>query len=437
MTITIPGFNGILLNPGDEGYAESAATHYAKGAPQLVARPATAADVAAAVRYAGAEGLELSVRAGGHGTSGVSTNDGGLVIDLTAMDDVEVLDAAVGAVRIGGGATWGHVADSLASHRLALTSGDTRSVGVGGLTLGGGIGWMVRTWGLALDNLIAAEVVLADGSIVTASQSQHPDLFWALRGGGGNFGVVTAFTFAARALDGVVHGTIELDPSRLGEVLKGWRDVMRAAPPKLNSTFMALPAFGPEMPPSTRIEAVWAGPELGEAEAAVAPLLALPGVTGHSFEASAYADVLVENPGPPEGIRIVDLNAFTPDLTDALIDELVQLHDTIGGLLSLRALRGALNDVAADATAFAWRDAEALVLAATFLPPGTPDGTEEGIRANWAGLGHALRGAYGNFSSRRDAIDVIYSPETLERLRSIKRELDPKGLFRGNQVIPA
>lgn len=178
MTITIEDFRGDLLDPGAAGYQESATTHYAKGSPKLVARPADAASVAAAVRYAAAEGLELAVRAGGHGTSGVSTNDGGLVLDLARLDSIEV-DAATGRVRIGGGATWGAVADELEHHALALTSGDTRSVGVGGLTLGGGIGWLVRSRGLALDSLVEAEVVLADGSIVVAGPDREPDLFWA------------------------------------------------------------------------------------------------------------------------------------------------------------------------------------------------------------------------------------------------------------------
>lgn len=432
----IDDFTGTVLEPGDSGYDDSANTHYAQGSPKLVARPSSAADVAAAIRYAAAQGLELSIRAGGHGTSGMSTNDGGLVIDLTPLDTVEVVDTATNRVRIGGGAVWGHVADELGRHGLALTSGDTASVGVGGLTLGGGIGWVVRAWGLALDSLVEAEVVLADGSIVTANASDRPDLFWALRGGGGNFGVVTAFTFRAHSLPGVVHGTIKLDPEDVAAVLRGWRDAMRTAPRELNTTFLSLPAFGPELPASMQIEVCWAGVDVTDAEAAIAPLLGLPGVQDHSLSASSYRDLLVENPGPPPGITIVDLNAFTAELTDAQIDAIAALHASAGGVLSLRSLGGAFSEVPSDATAFAWRQSEALVIAAAFLPPGTPADTEPRIRGEFAAI-DGFRGAYGNFTASRDAAERIYPAETLERLRAIKREVDPAGLLRGNQPISA
>lgn len=436
MTSTsISEFEGVLLGPDDPGYEESANTHYAQGSPKLVARPANTAAVAAAVKYATAEGLEVSVRCGGHGTSGMSTNQGGLVIDLGALDSVDV-DDATGRVRLGGGATWGPIAEALQPHGLAISSGDTVSVGVGGLTLGGGIGWMVRAWGLALDSLVEAEVVLADGSIMTANESDQPELFWALRGGGGNFGIVTTFTFQAHPLEGIVAGSIQVAPGAVAEVLKGVRDAMRAAPPELNVSFLDLPAFGPDMPAGIQLEVCWAGTDTAAAEAAVAPLLALPGVTGHEFAPKAYREILVENPGPPPGITIVDNNAFVPDLSDDVIDRLVEYHDSLGsGVLAVRFIQGALNRVDRDATAFAWRDTEALLVSAAFLPPGTPEGTEERLRAGFAALGDVLAGAYGNFMANAGGAERIYPPKTLKRLRALKKQVDPAGVFRGNQVI--
>ena len=180
----------------------------ASGSPAYVLRPKSVGDVQAAVRFAAGAGLALSVRGGGHGFPGFGTNDGGVVIDLSKLATVEIIDDERHLVRIGGGATWGQVAAALAPHGLAISSGDTRSVGVGGLTLTGGIGWKVRKYGLALDNVVAAEVVTADGEVVRASAEENPELFWAIRGGGGNFGIVTAFEFAAHPTTDVFFGKI-------------------------------------------------------------------------------------------------------------------------------------------------------------------------------------------------------------------------------------
>ena len=179
---------GEVLHPGDDGYDDAARVFFGSGAPALVARPRTPVEVAAAIAHAVRNDLAVSVRSGGHGPVGYGTNTGGMVIDLTHLDAVEVLDAERRLVRVGGGASWGQDADALAPHGWGLTSGDTDSVGVGGLTLGGGIGWMVGEHGLAIDNLASARVVTADGRLLTASEEENADLFWAIRGGGGNFG---------------------------------------------------------------------------------------------------------------------------------------------------------------------------------------------------------------------------------------------------------
>ncbi len=170
--------------------------------------PTSVADVQAGVRFAVDTGLALAVRGGGHSFAGFGTNDGGVVIELSKLATVEIVDKERHLVRIGGGATWGQVAAALAPHNLAISSGDTKSVGVGGLTLTGGIGWKVRKYGLALDQLVAVELVTADGEVVRASADENPELFWAVRGGGGNFGIVTAFEFAAHPTTDVFEGKI-------------------------------------------------------------------------------------------------------------------------------------------------------------------------------------------------------------------------------------
>ncbi len=244
------GFDGDIVEPGAPEYTSASRSLFASGHPAYVLRPHNVGDVQAAVRFATGSALVLSVRGGGHGFPGFATNDGGVVIDLSNLASVEVLDDDQHLVRIGGGANWGQVADGLAPHGLAISAGDTNSVGVGGLTLGGGIGWKVRKYGLALDQVVAADMVIADGTIVRASAQENPELFWAIRGGGGNFGVVTAFEFAAHPTTDVFYGKIAFPVSEMADVLQGWADYMRTAPDELTSVVtLANPAAGgPEAP---------------------------------------------------------------------------------------------------------------------------------------------------------------------------------------------
>jgi FAD/FMN-containing dehydrogenase len=430
----IDRFAGSILEPGSAEYPEAATAYGVLGSPALVVRPSSAADVAAAIGYARAQGLPVSVRSGGH--SPFSTNDGGMVIDLRDIRDVEVLDED--RVRVGGGAVWGDVARALQPHALALSSGDTYSVGVGGLTLGGGIGWMVRQHGLAFDSLREAEVVLPSGAVVTASATAEPELFWALRGGGGNFGVVTRFTFQAHPLAGVVAGSIDVDPTRLADTLRGWRDVMRRSPEELNSTVVAMPAFGPEMPAATQVLVCFGGDDVDAAMSAIRPLLALPGVRGNDVTAKAYVEVLEEPPPPPAAMRMVDHNGFARDVDDGLITRLTTAHAAFGAaVLMVRYLRGAYNRVPADATALAYRDAEAFVVSAAFLPPEAPDEAERRIRDGWAAVADEVTGAYGNFSPHPDpeVLTRMYPPATVERLRAAKRRYDPENVLAYNHNI--
>jgi len=244
------GFNGDIIEPGVAEYEAASRTILVPGSPAFVLRPKSAGDVRAAVRFSAGTGLPLAVRGGGHGFPGFGTNDGGVVIDLSALSGVEVVDAERHRVRIGGGATWGQVAPALAAHGLAISSGDTKSVGVGGLTLSGGIGWKVRKYGLALDNLLAVEIVTADGSLLYASADENPELFWAVRGGGGNVGIVTAFDFQAHPTTDVFYGTISFPAAEAPTVLQGWAEYLRTAPEELTSVVdFANPfAGGPQAP---------------------------------------------------------------------------------------------------------------------------------------------------------------------------------------------
>lgn len=431
---------GSVLRPGDDGYEAGARVAKGLGSPLAVVRPADAADVAAAVGFARDQHLVLSIRAGGHDSRGSSTNDAGLVIDLRSLAEIEI-DGDL--VTIGGGALWGDVATALASHGLAISSGDTKSVGVGGLTLGGGVGWFVRLWGLAIDSLVSAEVVLADGRIVTASATSEPDLFWALRGGGGNFGAVTRFTFRAHALpDGVVSGAIELSPDAdLAAAFTAWRDAMRVAPEELSTTYLGLPSFGEGVPPVSQIVYVWAGGDTDAAAAALAPLLLMPGVTGHTIARMPYADVLAdEQPdadqvGAP-AIEMVDENGFAARFDDELIAELATVKRDLGGtVLMVRLLGGAYGRVDPAATAWGYRDTEAWLVSAAFFPVDVFEAAAPKARATWARLNPWLAGMYGNFSSLVDPVAAMYPPDTLARLRAIKTAYDPANLFRRTHNI--
>jgi len=243
-------FGGDIIEPGGAEYESARRSVLVSGSPTQVLRPKSGADVQAGVRFAAEAGLVLSVRGGGHSFPGFGTNDEGGVIDLSRLANVEIIDDERHLVRIGGGATWGQVAEVLAPHGLAISSGDTKSVGVGGLTLTGGIGWKVRKYGLALDSVVAAEVVTADGALVRASAQEHPELFWAIRGGGGNFGIVTAFKFAAHPTTDVFYGRIAFPAAEAGTVLQGWADHLRTAPEELTSTASFANPFagGPQAP---------------------------------------------------------------------------------------------------------------------------------------------------------------------------------------------
>jgi FAD/FMN-containing dehydrogenase len=432
-------FGGRIIEPGASEYDAARRSVFATGSPAYVLRPTSVHDVRTAVAFAAEAGLALAVRGGGHGFQGFGTNDGGVVIDLRDLAEVEVDDAERRLVRIGGGATWGHVADVLRAHGLAISSGDTRSVGVGGLTLSGGIGWKVRKYGLALDSLVGAEVVTASGRVVHATADHHDDLFWALRGGGGNFGVVTAFEFEAQDTTDVFHGRVTFPAGEADAVLQGWAEYLRTAPEDLTSLVnLANPmAGGPQAP--VEIHVTVDSDDPGRAAGALDPIRRLGTVLQDTVALTPYADILVEGLVPPPGLRFLSRSAFVEkESVPEVLHLLAEVSSATGTpVIGLRSLGGAVARVPDDATAYAHRQAELLVVTITAGPGPVVEAARPGVDALWARLTRHVRGAYANFltDASGEEIDAIYPAEARERLALVKRRYDPDNIFAGNHNV--
>jgi FAD/FMN-containing dehydrogenase len=398
------------------------------GGPAHVLQPESVADVQAAVRFAASTRLVLSVRGGGHGFPGFATNDGGIVIDLSDLATVEIIDKERHLVRIGGGANWGQVAAALAPHALAISAGDTKSVGVGGLTLTGGIGWKVRKYGLALDNVVAAEVVTADGTVLRASAEENPDLFWAIRGGGGNFGIVTAFEFRAHPTTDMFFGRIAFPASEAPTVLRGWADHLRTAPDELTSVAMLL--NGP-----IGIHVAFDGDDPELAARAIDPIRRLGTVIDDDVTLQPYGDTLEDGGSLPPGVRFVPQSAFV--YRESVGEVLRILAESDWPFLSARAVGGAVARVPEDATAYAHRRAELVVMTAAAGPPPVIEAARPALEAIWRKLTPHVDGAYANFLATATAEDVaaIYPPRTYARLAAVKRRYDPGNLFARNHNI--
>jgi FAD/FMN-containing dehydrogenase len=424
------------LRPGEDGYDAAARVFFADGEPPLVVRPRDPDEVAAALAHAARHDLAVSVRSGGHSPLGHSTNTGGMVIDLSRLDDVEVLDAGRRLVRVGGGATWGRVAAALDPHGWGLTAGDTSNVGVGGLTLGGGIGWMVRRYGLAIDNLVGARVVTADGRLLTTSEDEHPDLFWALRGGGGNFGVVVDFDFVAQPVTNLHFGSVAYRLDDPADLLGRWRDAMRLAPEELSSTVVLMPGA----PPSAMVLLCYAGEPstaAADVDAVTEPLFELGTVTKGNLSERRYADILEDAQHPP-GVRLVVRNTLVPSLDDAVIAAINRLHAAPRPtVVAVRSLGGAFGRVPTDATAFAHRDAEAMVVGMMMLPDTATDAEVERALVPWRDVAALGTGTYVNFQGSATAADLAaaYPPATYARLAAVKRAYDPANRFALNHNV--
>ncbi|MEU7899819.1 FAD-binding oxidoreductase [Nonomuraea sp. NPDC049152] len=420
----------VLIEPGDPDYDTLRRGFVYTGTPAGIIRCRNAADVAEAVAYAQRRGLPLAVRSGGHSGAALSTVGGGLVIDLSPINHVEVLGGPDNLVRLGTGATWGKVAEVLAGHGLAISSGDTTSVGVGGLMLGGGIGWMVRKYGLALDSLVAAEVVTADSRILRVSADDHPDLFWAVRGGAGNAAAVITFEVAAKRESQVTFARIVYPADNLAALLTGWRDALRAAPDELTTFLQIMPAFGEETPPSVVVLACYSGDD----PAAITPLSRLGTPVSVDVDAVPYPKVL-EDAFLPDGWQPMVRNRFIRALDDDLIGELAARATSIPMMvIELRGLGGAMNRVRAEATAFAHRDTEAMLQIVALGTPQDHQPIMKDYEAFWEALTPYTSGAYANFLTAitEDDVAAVYPEATRTRLAAVNRAYDPHNVFHRN-----
>lgn len=448
----IDGFRGRLITTDHADYDTARAVW--NGAidrrPRLIARCIGTADVVAAVRVARDHGLEIAIRGGGHNVAGTAVCNDGIVIDLSAMRGVRV-DSAGRTAWVQGGALWGDVDHETQAHGLATTGGIVSHTGVAGLTLGGGVGWLMRKHGLTVDNLLAADVVMADGERLRASEDEHPELFWALRGGGGNFGVVTSFEFRLHALGpAVLAGPILWDATDTGEVLRFYRNFVRDAPDELGTvvrfgTAPPLPVIpeGLRWRPVVMVGACYAGPiEEGEQvlrplRGCGTPLLDLIGPTPYVGFQSALDSTVVH------GWNYYWKSTYLPELRDDLIDVIAGHAFSCSSPRSYVAmfhLKGAVSRVAEGATAFGNRQAAHAITLDAVWRPGEELCNQDTAwtREFFAALGRFREGVYVNFlggDEDPDRVREAYGDSVYDRLVAVKTKYDPDNVFHHNQNI--
>ncbi|MBD8062068.1 LLM class flavin-dependent oxidoreductase [Oceanitalea stevensii] len=417
------------VEPGDARYASVRSTYLRGGSPGLVLRPGTAGEVGQALRFARAQAVPLSLRSAGHGISGRSTNDGGIVLDLSRMNGIEVLDDAQRLVRLGPGARWGEVAAALQPYGWAITSGDYGGVGVGGLATTGGIGFLGRAHGLTIDHVRAVEMVLADGSVVRASEEENPDLFWAARGAGFTVGVVTAFELQAAEVGDVGVAQLVFDASDTADFLTRWGAAVEAAPRELTSFLMMGAPRGGQLVAQTTTVVDSADP--ATILAMLQPFAQLAPLVGQSVQVAPYAAVVATpeaaHAGQGEPVTRSGLLEHVTPRFAADAERLVRSGHTF--FFQIRAMGGATGDVAPEATAFAHRSANFSVVAF--------GSSRRNLDAVWDGIHHHTVGLYPSFETdpRPERLSEAYPPAHLERLRAIKRRYDPDGVFRDNHDI--
>jgi hypothetical protein len=418
---------GRIVTPGDRRYGALRSTYTTTHSPAGVLLPETTAQVVDAIRYAREQRLPLAVRSGGHGLSGASSNDGGLVLDLSALDRVEVLDERSGLVRVEAGARWASVAAALAPYGLVISSGDHGNVGVGGLATGGGVGWLVRSYGLTIDHVRAVEVVLADGTVVRADAEHEPELFWVLRGAGAGVGVVVAFEIEATEVRNVGVAQIVVEAHPDGRTLAEWAGYLAQAPRELSTAAVLFP-HGPSAVLS--ITAVVAAESLRRVRPVVQPLLEIGKVLDHRTDLVPYpALVPTGHLHPNVGQqRSITTNGLLTGMDDAAARAIMRAATgPARALVQLRSLGGAVNDVDPGATAYPHRHQGTLVTASVFPPDGGA-----ALDVAWRGIAARADGAYVNFESRPNpaAFARIYPGETGARVARLWRRYDPDGVFR-------
>jgi hypothetical protein len=443
------GFDGELIGPADAGYDEARALFNAMidKRPALIARCASTGDVAGVVAFARSHDLPLAIRGGGHNGAGLGSVDDGVVADLGLLDSVSV-DAESRTARVGGGATWGQVDAATHEHGLAVPSGVISTTGVGGLTLGGGLGHLTRGCGLTIDNLLSAQVVLADGELVTASADENAELYWALRGGGGNFGVVTEFAFRAHPVSDVVGGPTFWAIEQTDEVLSAYREYQPTLERNASGFFcFHTVAPGPPFPEAIHLRKVcgivWCvvGSD-EEAEAAMAPMLAVAeplmhGVGRMPLPALNSAFDGLYGPGDQWYWRADFVNEI-PDESIALNAEWNERMPNWKSGSHIYPIDGAAHDVGADETAWAYRDANwAQVIIAVDPDPAGAPALRDWAVGYWEDLHeYSAGGAYVNFmmDEGQERVKATYG-RNYDRLARAKATYDPGNVFRVNQNI--
>ncbi len=441
--------DGQVIAPEDPEYDEARAVFYGglDPRPAVIVKVAGADDVARVIAFARETGLELAVRSGGHSGAGHCTTDGGIVLDLSSLKAIDI-DARGRTAWAETGLTAGEFSTAVGAHGLALAFGDTGSVGIGGITLGGGIGYLVRKQGLTIDSLLAADVVTADGELVRADESTLPDLFWAIRGGGGNFGVATRFYYRLHALPQIVGGMLLLPAS--ADTVAGFIAAAEAAPEELSTIANVMPA--PPMPfvpqehhGKLAIMALMAyAGDAERGERAMAPFRALATPIADQLRPMPYAEIY-----PPDDPAYHPIAAGRTMFVDHVehddartmiewIEEHMRSSNAQLAVAQVRVLGGAMARVPADATAFAHRASRIMVNVAA-LYGAVEDGPvhEAWVDRFATALRQSDRGAYVNFlgNEGENRIRAAYPGRTWERLAEIKRRYDPINLFRRNQNI--
>jgi FAD/FMN-containing dehydrogenase len=445
-------FDGDLLYPGDPEYDDARRVFNTMfdRRPAAIARCASERDVVAALAYAAGRGVPVSVRAGGHHAAGFSVIDNGVVIDVRGLKGVAV-DPQTRTARVGAGLTWAELDAATQQYGLAVTGGRMSSTGVGGLTIGSGSGWLERAIGLTPDNVLGLRVVTADGRVVVANADENPDLFWALRGGGGNFGVVTEFTFQLMELGPIVRGGLRLYPlAQAAEVARVYTKVMAQAPDQLcgGLAFISAPP-APFVPPeyvgkpAVAVVVLWAGPT-EEADAGLAPLAALGEPIVDLVTDLPYVEVqqLLDAAYPYGQLREYMASGFLEELDDFAIETLI---DAAAGFRSpvsaivVQPMGGGYGRVANDATPLAHRDAGwAYQLLAVWA-----DSSEDDEHRAWTRLVDARLQQQGEPASFPNFVADLepgvmrraYPAATLERLQAAKRAWDPTNVFSSNHSL--
>ena len=443
---------GKLILPADGAYEAARKVYNAMidRHPAIIVRPAGVADVITAVNFARAQALDLAIRGGSHNVAGFGTCDHGIVIDLSSMKGIRV-DPAKRTVRAEGGCTWGDLDHATHAFGLATTGGLISTTGIAGLTLGGGFGYLARKFGLCCDNLLSVDIVTADGQFRTASATENPDLFWAVRGGGGNFGVVTSLEYKLHAVSTVIAGPIFYALDQTPGVLRLFNDYMRKAPEDFTAFFAILIVPpGPPFPPHLHNQKVCGVVccHLGtqqEAEQAAkpfldfaAPLLAHLGPMPYPVLNSMFDPLL------PPGMHHYWKGDYMRDHTQAVIDIHMQhgpQSPTVSSAMHIYPLNGAVQRVGIGDTAYSYRDADFVhVLAAVFPDAAQVPAGRQWVRDYWSALHpHSAGGAYVNFLTDDDGQDRVTASYrgNYARLLEIKKKYDPQNLFHLNQNIRA